>query len=114
MRKKYKYILLFVVIILIVSPFVGYFLAMTSEPFGYTSNQIKNSVQLQEKIGNIGKISLEPFGYSIKYRGSKGWAEFEISVNGSTGTGLLVVKLEKKLGNWEILGSKFNGKNIKL
>lgn len=114
MKRKYKFMLLFVVVILIVSPFIGYFLAKSSEPFRYTSSQIKNSIQLQEKLGNINKITLEPFGYSIKYRGPKGWAEFEVNLDGTTGTGRLVVKLEKNLGDWEVRGSKLNGKNIKL
>lgn len=114
MSKKYKLLLAIVVIVIIISPFAGYILAKESEPFQFSEHEIQKSTSLSKIIGEVKDISLKPFGYSVKYRGSQGWAEFEIELTGTSNTGNLFLKLEKNLGKWEIVGSRFNGERISL
>ena len=114
MSKKTKIIIAIVLLVLLVTPFVGYFMATSSEPFQYSMKAIQNAAVVKEVVGDVKSIKLSPFGYSVRYGGSQGWADFEAEVTGTKSSGALFVKLEKNLGTWQIVGAKLNGKEIKL
>lgn len=114
MGKKTKIIVVVVLLFLFVSPIIGYFMAKASEPFQYSTKVIKNSVPVKEELGDVKVIKLAPFGYSVRFSGPKGWAEFETEVIGTKGSGTLNIKLEKNLGTWEIVAAKLNEHQITL
>lgn len=114
MRKKTKIVIVAVLLILVTTPFIGYFMATSSEPFQHTKNAIQASPSIKEVVGDIQTVKLAPFGYSVKYSGPQGWANFETDVVGTKGSGTLFVKLEKNLGAWQFTGAKLNGKDISL
>ena len=114
MSKKIKIIAAIVLLILIASPVVGYFLAKGSEPFQYSKQAIERSALVKDALGKVKEVNLAPFGYSVKYSGPQGWAEFETEVIGDKGHGTLQIKLEKNLGAWKIIGARLNGNQISL
>lgn len=114
MSKKNKIIMAAVLLVLIITPFVGYFMATASEPFLFTKKATHNSSVVKETVGDVKSINLAAFGYSVKYIGSQGWADFEVEVVGTKSNGTLFVKLEKNLGEWKIVGARLNGKEINL
>ena len=75
---------------------------------------IQNSAVVKEVVGDVKSIKLSPFGYSVRYSGPQGWADFETEVTGAKSSGALFLKLEKDLGTWQIVGARLNGKEIKL
>jgi len=114
MSKKNKVMIGIFLLILLVAPFASHYMATNSEPFHYSTKAIEESVAVKESVGNVTSVQLAPFGYSVRYVGSQGWADFEIEVAGIKGSGILFVKLERDLGTWQIIGARLNGKEIKL
>lgn len=69
---------------------------------------------IKDALGEVTEVNLAPFGYSVKYSGPQGWAEFETEIIGEKANGTVCVKLEKNLGAWQIVGASLNGHNINL
>lgn len=114
MSKKIKIIVATILLVLIVSPIVGYFLARASEPFEYSKKVIGTSTVVKDALGEVKEVKLAPFGYSVKYSGPQGWAEFETEIIGEKGHGTLQIKLEKNLGAWQVVGARLNGRQVNL
>ena len=114
MSKKAKILIAIFLLISLVTPFAGHYMATRTEPFQYSMKAIKESVAIKETVGDVTSVQLSPFGYSVKYVGSQGWADFEIEVIGIKSRGTLFVKLETNLGAWQIVGARLNGKEVKL
>ena len=114
MNRRNKVILIVILLVLTITPLIGYIMASSSDPFQHSKNVIDNSSALKEIVGDIKSVKLSPFGYSVKYIGSHGWAEFEVNVVGTKNSGVLFIKLEKDLGIWNVLGANLNQKDIKL
>jgi hypothetical protein len=98
----------------VIASFAAYFMAKSSEPYRYFEKKANDSLVIKEVIGDVKSIKLAPFGYSVRYNGPQGWAQFETEVVGSKTTGTLFVKLESNLGVWQVTGARLNGKEIKL
>ncbi len=114
MSKKLKIIIGVVIVAVVISPFVGYYLAVSSEPYNFSKQVIQNSASIKQTVGEVQSIRLAPFGYSIKYTGPEGSAEFESRVIGSKGSANLNIKLKKNLGTWEVIAAQLNGQPITL
>lgn len=114
MSKKIKTIIVIALLVLTILPIAGYFLARASEPFEYLTQVIKASSTVKNFLGDVKEVKLAPFGYSVKYSGPHGWAEFKTEVIGEKAHGTLYVKLEKNLGVWQIVGASLNGHEISL
>jgi hypothetical protein len=114
MSKNIKIAVSGLVAISVVAPFVAYFIAKHSEPYRYFEKRVHNSLVIKEMVGEVESIKLAPFGYSVRYNGAQGWAQFETRVVGPQATGTLFVSLESKLGAWQVTGARFNGMEIKL
>lgn len=96
-------------IALILLSVVGYFLAINSEPFSYTKNQLEKHPSITQKVGKPEDFNLNFFGYAIKHSGPKEEAEFELIVKGEEGETKVNIRLETNLGIWEIVGLRIDG-----
>ncbi|MCW8930773.1 MAG: hypothetical protein OQL19_11100 [Gammaproteobacteria bacterium] len=114
MKRKHKILAVFIIILLLTTPLLGYLFAKYSDVYQYSEDHIKNSTSIIKKLGPINNINLKPFGYAVEYRGPTGWAEFEMEIIGNIDSGILFIRLEKKLGQWKIIGAKLDGKEIKI
>lgn len=113
MSKKSK-IIGIICLLLLTTPFIGYFIAKTSDPFQHARDVVFHSTVVRENLGEVISIKLAPFGYGVKYSGTQGEANFEIEVTGAERNGTLFVNLERDLGVWDIVGARLNGKKVKL
>lgn len=114
MSMKIKIIAVVGLLILIVSPIAGYFLARASEPFEYSKTIIRTSAVVKDALGEIKEVKLAPFGYSVKYSGPQGWAEFDTEVIREKGSSPLQIKIEKNIGVWQVVGARLNGRDVSL
>ena len=112
--KKIKIGVVALVVVTIVATFAGYVIAKSSEPYQVLERVVQDSSAVKAAIGDFKSITLAPFGYSVKYSGPQGWAEFEARLDGTKSAGTLFVKMETNLGVWQIKGSRLNGKEITL
>jgi len=110
-RKKLFAILIIIVLALIGSYVVGYWVSSSSEPFKVAQKLVYESPIVSNQIGRIINLRLPFFGYSINYIGPRGWAEFEILVNGDKGRGIIFVTLGKKTGDWKVLSARLKLEN---
>lgn len=114
MSKKIKISVAVLVAVSVIAWIAAYFMAKSSEPYRYFENKAKESPVIKEVVGDVKSIKLALFGYSVRYTGPQGLAQFETEVIGSKTTGTLFVNLELNLGTWRVTGARLNGKEIKL
>jgi hypothetical protein len=114
MGRKIKIAVLALIVVSVIATFAAYFMAKSSEPYRYLEEVAHGSPAVKEVVGDVKSIKLAPFGYSVRYSGPQGWAEFETEVIGTKGSGTLFVKLESNLGAWQVTGARLNGNEIKL
>jgi hypothetical protein len=110
-RKKLLVILIIIVLALMGSYVVGYWISSTSEPFIVAQKLIYESLIVKNQVGHITKLRLPFFGYSINYKGPRGWADFEILVKGGKDKGIIFVLLEKRAGEWKVLSARLKLKS---
>jgi hypothetical protein len=110
-RKKFFVILVIVVLALVASYVVGYWISSSSKPFKISQKFIYESAIVKNRIGQITNLRQTFFGYSINYIGPRGWAEFEITVSGDKGRGIVFISLEKKTGEWAVLSARLRLEN---
>ncbi|TJZ76339.1 cytochrome c oxidase assembly factor Coa1 family protein [Chitiniphilus eburneus] len=104
MKTKFKFILIFIALLVIVSYFVGYAIAVNSKASESAISFIKNSEFVGGKFGKIEDVKLNFSGYSIRKVGPKGNAELLYAVKGSKRTGEVNVELESHLSDeWNII-----------
>ncbi len=105
-RRRIFVILIIIVLALIASYVVGYWISSTSEPFKVAQKFVYESPMVKNKIGRITDLRQAFFGYSINYKGPRGWAEFEIIVGGDQGRGVVFITLERKTGEWKVVSAR--------
>src|SRR5882672_4019747 len=93
-RKRFIRILAITAGLLSAAYVVTYYFITQSEPFEETVAFISASSLLREKVGEVQKVTLAPFGFSIEVVGGDGSADFECSVVGSKGSAEVHVLLK--------------------
>jgi len=102
MRKKVKYGLIAVAILIPLSFIVGHEMAARSEPFMILKNNIMRSSEVEKAVGEVQDISLGWFGYMVRYNGPSGTASFEVMVDGDKGSIRVFGDLTRSAGEWQI------------
>ena len=92
-----------VVTILLICFFSGlYVIGLRSEPYTFAAKFIKENKIVIEKLGELKSSHLAFFGYSVRYNGPDGHAEYKIYVKGETGKGTVYLNLRKSAGIWNV------------
>lgn len=102
-------------IFLLICFFVGlYILGIKSEPYHFALNYIDNNETVAATIGKLKSRRLAFWGYSVRYSGPRGHAEYKILVKGERDNGKVYIDLEKSTGQWSVLKAnlKLNNKPI--
>lgn len=95
--------IILITIILIVCFFSGlYILGTQNEAYKFALRFINSNMTVMNSIGSLKSSRLAFFGYSIRYSGPHGYAEYKILVTGERGKGTVYLNLEKSAGVWEV------------
>jgi hypothetical protein len=100
MNKWKRWVLIAVVITAIAYP-GAWWMVQQSDAYFDSETFIRNDPQVVEAIGTVRKVSLSPFGYSLRYSGANGDASFELTVEAERETASAFVELQKR-GVWEV------------
>jgi hypothetical protein len=103
MKKKIFKIITVVIISIALLWAVGYILGTQSESYKFGVKFIDNNPKIINIIGPLKSKRLGFFGYSFRYRGPHGYAEYKIIVKGEKGNGAVYLNLEKPVGVWEVV-----------
>lgn len=118
MRKKKVLTIIAITIILIACFFVGlYVLGTHSEPYKFAVKFINDNPKVTNSIGPLKDSRLAFFGYSVRYSGPSGHAEYKIFVTGEKGRGTVYLNLDKSAGIWDVTKGNLlleNGASIPL
>ena len=119
MKRKNKVLsIIFITIILIFSFFGGlYILGTQGEAYKFALRFINGNSTVMNNIGLLRSSRLAFFGYSLRYSGPHGNAEYKIIVTGEKGKGTIYLNLEKSAGVWEVIKGNLvleNGESISL
>jgi hypothetical protein len=83
--------------------FASYWATIRSDAFAEARRFLKTSAEISEAVGDVEKISLDPFGYRIRGEaGGGGSAQFVVSVRGSKGSCGARMILERQLEVWRV------------
>ncbi len=104
-RKKFIRILAITAGLLFAAYAVTYYFITQSEPFEETVVFVSASSLLKENVGEVQKVRLAPFGFSIEVVGGEGSADFECSVVGSKGSAEVRVFLKKESWKWRVVSA---------
>lgn len=85
---------------------VGYGIAAYSESYKVAVKHIYASPVITSNLGKVTNVRLAFFGYSVRYNGPHGWAEFEIIVRGEKDKGTIFIMLEREVGEWEVKSAR--------
>lgn len=110
-KKKLSIILLTAFVLFLTFYLIVYFLGTISEPFKVTKKYVYENLIIESQIGKVISLRLGFLGYSVKYKGPHGKAEFEIIVKGEKGKGIVFTELERELGEWRVKSAKFKSEN---
>jgi len=102
MKKKLKYGLIAIAVLIPVSFIVGHELAVRSEPFAILKSNIMASSEVEHVVGQVKQISLGWLGYMVKYSGPSGKASFDTTVVGNKGSVRIYADLNRSAGEWKI------------
>lgn len=102
MKNKVLKIILTTVILIGCFNVALYVLGTQGEPYKIAVKFIKENPNVTSRIGSLKSSRLAFFGYSVRYHGPSGHAEYKIFVIGEKGTGTVYLNLEKSAGVWEI------------
>lgn len=105
-------------LILLICFFVGlYIMGIRSEPYDCALKYIDSNKLIMENMGLIKSRRLTFFGYSVRYSGPHGYAEYKILVKSKKNKGVVYLNLEKSVGIWKIITGNLvlnNGRTISL
>ncbi len=104
---------------LLVVCFLGglYLLGVRSEAYKVAIRFIDDNVTVTNNIGPLKSHRLAVLGYSIRYNGPHGYAEYKIVVTGERDKGTVYLNLEKSAGVWKVAKGNLileNGMSIPL
>jgi hypothetical protein len=92
-----------IAVLLVVAFFSGlYLLGISSEPYAFAVEYIDSNDVIIKHLGEIESRRLALFGYSVRYKGPRGHAEYEIKVCGKSKKGKVYLELEKAAGQWRV------------
>lgn len=80
-----------------------YIYGIKSEPYKIATNYIKQSEEIRKTLGSLISCRLAIFGYSVRYSGPNGIANYEIVVKGEKRNASVYINMKKSVGIWEIL-----------
>lgn len=92
-----------------------YVYAIRSEPYAAAVNYLTQSDEIRESLGPMTSFRLPFLGYSVRYDGSHGNAEYKIIVKSERAD--IYLTIEKSVGVWEIVEANMvleNGEIISL
>jgi hypothetical protein len=92
--------LLAVVVVVLGIP-ASWFFVQRSEAFSVARTLVVESPLVTSNIGTVKRISLQPFGYHLRFSGAQGNAHFQFSLSGEQKKAIAYVELEKQ-GSWEV------------
>ena len=103
-NQKKMFVAIVTTLILLVCFFAGlYLLGIKSEPYRFALKFIDDNQAIIDKVGKVKNRYLAFFGYSVRYRGPSGHADYKIVIKGEKGKGTVYLKLEKSIGKWKVL-----------
>ena len=104
MRKFTRYFVIAAAITALSIP-AAWFGVQRTDAYAAATSHARTSVDVLSHVGEVQKIDLAFFGYSIHVAGSDGSANFNLKLNGSIAKGTLHVDLVRH-GSWQVKGSR--------
>ena len=102
-RKKKVQTIIAITIILMVCFFASlYVLGTQGEAYKFAVKFINDNPKVSNNVGPLKSSRLAFLGYSVRYSGPSGHAEYKIFVTGEKGRGAVYLNLEKTAGIWEV------------
>ncbi len=101
-KKKLLWIFIAIIVCIICLYSIGYFIAVSNMSYKIACNFVGNNEEVKSHIGQKIHMRMAFLGYSIKFTGSHGWAEFEMVVKGDQNQGVVFINMEKEVGKWEV------------
>lgn len=91
-----------VVIILAVESFVAYaYIARNSDAYAEAERFLRANSTVNERIGAVRDVSIEPFGASMRLTGAATAVQFDLDLEGSKTPAKAYVQLERR-GSWHV------------
>lgn len=105
MKRKNKVLIIIAITVGLIVCFWGglYIFGTQSEAYKFAVKFIGDNKAVMNSIGPLKNSRLSLFGYSVRYNGPHGNAEYEIIVAGEKGKGTVYLNLEKSAGVWEVI-----------
>jgi hypothetical protein len=104
MKKRKLISIIAVTVIILISFFsVLYVIGIRSEPYAVAIDFIRSNTVITERLGELEYIRLAFFGYSVRYHGPNGYAEYKIYVIGNAAKGTVYLDLIKSVGIWDVV-----------
>jgi hypothetical protein len=101
-----------ILLISLVGIFIGAYIFMPfTDPYRTSIEFINTNDQVNQYLGKIVKSRLSFMGWSLRYRGPTGSAQFEFQVTGEKGKGVIYINLIKSAGVWNVTESNLVQKN---
>ncbi|MBK9160151.1 MAG: hypothetical protein IPM27_01025 [Nitrosomonadales bacterium] len=100
MNKWKRWVLIAAILTAIAYP-GAWLMVQQSDAYIDAETFIRTDPQVVEAIGTVRKVSLSPFGYSLRYSGANGDASFELTVEAERESASAFVELQK-WGVWEV------------
>lgn len=94
-----------------------YLTGINSEPYPVAVDYIFHEEKITNALGPLMDYHLAFWGYSARYNGPHGEAEYKILVKGKKQQANVYVQMEKNVGIWKIVEANMilvNGKSISL
>jgi hypothetical protein len=86
-----------------------------SEGFQFVEGTVRASREIQNRVGNVRKVTLPVFGlYREKFVGSDKWVKMMVDVEGDRDTVRMQTALQKKNGVWTITESSIGSQQVNL
>jgi hypothetical protein len=105
MKRKRKMLTVIAITLILIVCFLGglYVLGTQAESYKFAVKFINDNKTIANKIGPLNSSRLAFWGYSVRYSGPHGYAEYKIVVTGEKDKGVVYLNLEKSAGNWEVM-----------
>jgi hypothetical protein len=114
MKKQSRWLLL-AVALGVVLWITGFFWGSHSEGFHFIEGKIRQSQEIQRRVGNVREVRLPVFGlYREKFVGSDKWVKMIVDVQGDKGAVTINAALEKKNDVWTITESSIGAQHLDL
>lgn len=100
MKRRKKWVVFGVVVSLLMYP-VAWLGAQYSDAYVKAVEFLRTNERVTAQLGAIDDVALSFFGYSLRYTGAYGEANFEVQIEGRNATASAYVELKKR-GTWEV------------